>query len=593
VLTNASGTSLYTYIRVKDNFSIGGFEAAANKLIETRWGWEGDGHPRYFLQPLTSIHLESNLVDEIGTNGSKTTVYVLALTALVIFILACINYINLTTAASFQRSKEVGMKKVFGSTTRMQVSQFQTESFIVAVVAIIVAMILARLTMPTFNELSQKTLEFNPFTDWQIGLGILAVLMFVGLAAGISPALVLLRTSTIGMLTDKLKLHSGKSYLRSGLIIFQFSISITLIASTLIVLSQVSFIRNSDLGISSESVVLIPLQTDEIAAKHELLKTELLRNPSVVSVAASSGKTTERIGGWRQYKTDAAQKDAVSCASTAVSYDYFETMKATMIDGRTFSKEHSTDLLTAYILNEEAVKFFNLADPVGKRLMGTTFTGSKWFTRDGEIIGVVKDFHLASLHDKVQPIVFFLASEQTEGYNWLEVKISSENMSATIESLGKAWTSVAGDRPFEFEFMDEAVASHYQAEDRFLKIFTTFSVLSIVLGGLGLFGLTAFMAKRRTKEIGIRRVMGASTPVLIRILSADFLKLVLVANIIGWPIAWYLMNQWLGNFAYKAAISPLIFVGTGIAVLLIAFLCVLYHSLKVSRVNPVQSLRNE
>jgi putative ABC transport system permease protein len=395
------------------------------------------------------------------------------------------------------------------------------------------------------------------------------------------------------MLTDKLELRGRKSYIRGGLILFQFSISITLIACTLIVMSQVSFMRNADLGISAESVILIPLQTDEIADKHELLKTEMMRNPAVVNVAASSGKATERIGGWRQYKTDPSMKDVLNCASTAVSYDYFETLKATMADGRTFSKEHSTDLLAAYILNEEAVKFFNLKDPVGKRLMGTTFTGSKWFTRDAEIIGVVKDFHLASLHDKVQPVVFYLASEQTERYQWLEVKISGEDMHKTIESLTDVWAGVAGDRPFEFEFMDEAVAAHYQAEDRFLKIFTTFSVLSIMLGGLGLFGLTAFMAKRRTREIGIRRVMGASTPVLIKILSTDFLKLVLIANIIGWPISWYFMDKWLGNFAYKATISPLIFVGTGVAVLLIAFLCVLYHSVKVSRVNPVQSLRNE
>jgi putative ABC transport system permease protein len=206
---------------------------------------------------------------------------------------------------------------------------------------------------------------------------------------------------------------------------------------------------------------------------------------------------------------------------------------------------------------------------------------------------VVKDFHFASLHDKVQPIVFYLASEQTEGYNWLEVRISTDNMPKTIASLESVWTSVAGERPFEFEFMDEAVASHYQAEDRFLKIFTAFSVLSIMLGGLGLFGLTAFMTKRRTKEIGIRRVMGASVPVLIGILSADFLKLVLIANVIGWPIAWYFMSDWLGGFAYRINIDPWIFFVTGVAVLLIAFLCVLYHALKVSRVNPVKSLRSE
>jgi putative ABC transport system permease protein len=593
VVTNASGTSLYTYIRVKDNFNAAGFESAATKQVAARWGWEGDSAPKYFLQPLTSIHLESNLQGEIGVNGSKSTVYIFAVTAIVIFVLACINYINLTTAASFQRGKEVGMKKVLGSTTRMQVAQFQTESFLVAGVAIVMSAILAKLAIPLFNELSGKILDFNPFTDPLISVGLFFVLILIGAAAGASPALVLLRTSTAGMLHDKLALRSSKSYLRSSLIVFQFSISITLITCTLIVMDQISFIRDRDLGIDPESVVLIPLPTDDIASKSELIKTELLRNASVISVSASSNKVTERVGGWRQYKLDPAQKEHVNCPSTAVSYDFFETMKATMVDGRTFSKEYSTDVYAGYILNESAVKFFGLDNPVGTDIQGSAFNGSQWFTRNAKVIGVVKDFHFASLHDKVEPVVFYLASEQTELYRWLEVRIKSNNMTTTIESLKNVWDKIAGDRPFEFEFMDEAVANHYQAEDRFLKIFTIFSVLSIMLGGLGLFGLTAFSAKRRTKEIGIHRVMGASTAMLVKILSVDFLKLVLIANIIGWPVAYYFMNQWMSNFAYHTSVSVWIFIATGVAVLGVAFLCLLYHSIKVSRINPIKSLKSE
>lgn len=593
VLTNASGTSLFTYIRVEDRFSVAGFESAASKQVAARWGWEGNSAPKYFLQPLASIHLESNLQGEVSANGSKSTVYIFAVTAIVIFILACINYINLTTAASFQRGKEVGMKKVLGSTMRMQLAQFQTESFLVASVAIVLSAVLAKLAIPVFNDLSGKTLDFNPFTDPLIGAGLLSILILIGAAAGASPAFVLLRTSTVGMLHDKLALRSSKSYLRSGLIIFQFSISITLVICTLIVMDQISFVRNSDLGIDPESVVLIPLPTDDIMSKSELMKTELLRNASVRSVSASSNKVTERVGGWRQYKLDPAQKDQINCSSTAVSYDFFETMKATMVEGRTFSKEHSTDVYAGYILNESAVKFFGLDNPVGRDLQGSAFNGSEWFTRKGKVIGVVKDFHYASLHDKVQPVVFYLASEQTEMYRWLEVRILSNNMATTIESLKIVWANIAGDRPFEFEFMDEAVANHYQAEDRFLKVFTIFSVLSIMLGGLGLFGLTAFSAKRRTKEIGIHRVLGASTAMLIKILSVDFLKLVLIANIIGWPVAYYFMDQWMTNFAYHTSVSVWTFVGTGIAVLVIAFLCLLYHSIKVSRISPVKSLKSE
>lgn len=593
VLHDHSGTSLYTYIRATDNFSAARFESAIGKLITKRWEWGGESAPRYFLQPLTSIHLESNLQSEAGVNGSKSTVYIFAVIAIVIFILAFINYINLITAASFQRGKEVGIKKVLGSTTRLQLSQFQTESFIVAGTAVVLATIITWLAVPLFNELSGKALEFNPFTDPPVGIGLLVVLLVIGAIAGAAPAFVLLRSSTTGMLYDKLALRSTKSYLRSGLIVFQFSISIALITCTLIVMDQISFIRNRDLGIDPESVVLIPLQTPEIAARYELIKTELLRKPSVVSVAASGEKVTEWVGNWRQYKTDPAQKNQINCPSTAVSHDFFETMKATMVDGRTFSKSYPADVYNGYVLNESAVKFLGIDDPVGKDLQGSTFTGSKWYRRTGKIIGIVKDFHFASLHNKVQPVVFYMPSEQTEAPAWLEVRILSINMPTTIETLKNVWAEVAGDRPFEFEFMDEAVANHYQAENRFLKVFTTFSVLSIMLGGLGLFGLTAFAAKRRTKEIGIRRVMGASTATLIRVLSADFIKLVLIANFIGWPVALYFMTQWMTNFAYHTSIPLWAFIDTGIAVLLIAFLCILYHSLKVSRVSPVRSLRTE
>jgi putative ABC transport system permease protein len=592
ILTNASGTSLYTYIRAKDQLDPATFGSTTTALIAKHWGWTDNGVPKYFLQPLTSIHLESNFRDEAGVNGSQTTVYIFSITAIVIFVLACINFINLTIAGSFQRGKEVGMKKVMGSTTSAQIGQFQTESFIIATSSMIIAIVLVVLLMPTFNELSGKTLKFNPFTDPLLSFSLLGILLFIGILAGIAPAFVLLRTSTMGMLKDGLELKSGKSYLRSGLIIFQFAISVTLIACTLIVTDQIQFIRKTDLGVDPESVVMVPLQTMDISDRYESMKNELLQNPSVISVSASSGKVTQAVGNWRQYKTDPS-KEEVSCPTIVVSFEFFETLKAEMVDGRPFSKEFSTDLTNAYILNESAVEFLNIEDPVGKQLTGTTFTGSKWFSRDAVIIGVVKDFHFASLHTKVQPTVFCLASEQTESIGWMEVRISSENMPATVELIESTWKRIAGDRPFIFEFMDEAVAEHYQAEDRFLKIFTTFSMLSIMLGGLGLFGLTAFMAKRRTKEIGIRRVMGASTAILIRLLSQDFLKLVLIANLIGWPIAWYFMNNWLKNFAYQVSISVWIFIGTGAAVVLIAFGCILYHSLKVSRINPVKSLRSE
>lgn len=591
---NFSGTSHFTYFKATEDFVASDLDTLIKRSVAAIW--PAESAPQYSQQPVASIHLESNLQNEARPNGSKVTVWIFSITAMVILALACINYINLAMAGALQRSKEAGVKRVLGATGRMQVSQFQTESLLVIIASTTLAVFIAWLAMPLFNELSGKTLEFHPFSDPQVGLGLLVVVIFIGLIAGSFPALLLLRMGTRSMLSGRLEFRGGaavsKSYIRNSLIVFQFTIAITLIVSTGIVMDQISFIRNKDLGIESEHVVLIPFQTGEIAGKFELLKDELLRNPSIKSVTASSNKVTSRIGGWRGYRMNGATED-VFCPTVVVSHDFFETLGAKVIEGRSFSEEFQSDYTEAYVINEAAVKFFDLQNPVGTPVIGLAFTGSVWSRKNARIVGVVKDFHFASLHTEVQPAVFSLASEITMGLNWMEVRIGTENVRETIVSIEKQWEEVAAERPFQFEFMDDALQQHYEVEERFMNIFATFSVLSILMGGLGLFGLTAFMTKRRTKEIGIRKVMGASVTHLIGLLSVDFLKLVLAANLVGWPIAWYLMSNWLENFAYQTSISPSIFLLTGLAAVVLAFLAILYHSLKASRVNPVNSLRTE
>ena len=591
---NFSGTSHYTYFKATAGFVASDLDTLIKRSVAAIW--PAESAPQYAQQSITSIHLESNLQNEARPNGSKVTVWIFSITAMVILALACINYINLAMAGALQRSKEAGVKRVLGATGRMQVSQFQTESLLVIVASTILSVFFAWLAMPLFNQLSGKTLEFHPFTDSQIGLGLLIVVIFIGLIAGSFPALLLLRMGTRSMLSGRLEFRGGaavsKTYIRNSLIVFQFAIAITLIVSTGIVMDQISFIRNKDLGIESEHVVLIPFQTGDIAGKFDLLRDELLRNPSIKNVTASSNKVTSRIAGWRGYKVEEATED-VFCPTVVVSYDFFETLGAKIIEGRSFSRDFPSDVTEAYVINEAAAKFFDLQNPVGTPVIGAVFTGSVWNQKNAHIIGVVKDFHFASLHSEVQPAVFSLASEITMGLNWMEVRIGPENVRETIASIEKQWENIAAERPFQFEFMDDALQQHYEAEERFMNIFATFSVLSILMGGLGLFGLTAFMTKRRTKEIGIRKVMGASVTHLIGLLSVDFLKLVLVANLIGWPIAWYLMSGWLENFAYQTSMSPTIFLMTGLGAVVLAFLAVLYHALKASRLNPVKSLRTE
>jgi putative ABC transport system permease protein len=589
VMTNPSGTSLYTYIKGAEGLNIAETESTINKIFAKHWG---EKPPTFFLQPLGSIHLESNLQGEIAENGNKVTVYIFATIAVIILILAGINYINLSTAGSLQRVKEVGMKRVFGSTTRMQVAQFQTESFIVVISGAAIALLMTCLALPFFNIISGKAFGWEVITDPAMLVSLLIVILFIALISGSFPALTLLRHKTIAMLSGSVGFNSTKSYFRNGLIIFQFAITITLITSTLIVMSQMSFIRNKDLGMNPDQVLLIPLETVESGRKYEQLRTEMMRSSLVLNVSASSNKVTGGIGGWRPYNVT-WQKEPLNIPTICVSPDFFETMGANVLQGRGFSIKYPSDAKDAYVINESAAKFLKLDNPLGAPLIGATFTGSEWFEKNAHIIGVVKDIHFGSLHSQPGPLVFNVGSEITETYGWIEVKIAGSDMHGAVTYLDNLWKTLVPDAPFQFEFMDESLQNSYQAEERFLKVFGTFSILSILLGCLGLFGLTAFMTKRRTKEIGIRKIVGASTPRLIGLLSGDFLKLVLISNLIGWPLAYYLMYNWLQNFAYRTTISPLLFIGTGAAAVAIAFGAILFHALQSAKANPVTALRYE
>ena len=344
------------------------------------------------------------------------------------------------------------------------------------------------------------------------------------------------------------------------------------------------------MGIDTEQVVIIPMSS--VAEDYELIKEELLRNPSVLNVTASNNHPASRVGNWRGY-SPAGGRERISAPTVVIAHDFFETLGAEIIDGRSFDPDLETDYMEAYIINEAAAAFFNYDTPVGTELEGMAFTGSQWSTKNARVVGVVKNFHFASLHNEIRPTVFSLSSNATTGLNYMSVRIAPEGVRETISSIEESWEGFAAEVPFDYAFLDEAIDEHYQAEDQFLKVFASFSFLSIMIGCLGLFGLTAFMMKRKTKEIGIRKVIGANTSGLVGILSKDFLKLVLIANILGWPLAYYLMDRWLQNFAYSGGIAWQVFVITGFGALLIAFISVAHHALKTVNTNPVDSLRTE
>ena len=586
-----NGTSHYSYFRLAEGTNVEDLEARINSyLLETYTERQvGD----YSLQAMEDIHLDSDLVGEMGANGNRATVMIFIATALVIVLLACINYINLSIAGSFQRSREVGLKKVFGARASTQLMQFQAESMLVSLVSCIIAVVLVEFMMPYFNQLTGKQLSFDFFQDVNLVASLAALAILIGLISGSFPALFLLKMHTSEALKGNMLTSArGKFNLRNALVVFQFFIAVILIASTFVILNQMNYLRNKDLGITTDQVVVVPMQTGDMAENYETFRDELLRNPGVINVTASNNHPASRVSNWRGYKPD-GETEWISSPTVIVTHDFFETLEATMVEGRSFSREYPTDFTEAYVINEAAVKFFQLEEPVGTNLLGLAYTGAEWSRKNAKIIGVVKDFHMASLHNAVRPTVFSLSSQATIGLNFINVRVSPENIRETLSHLESTWLEFEPERPFQYSFMDEDVNEHYVAEDQFLSVFTTFAILSVVIGCLGLFGLTAFIMKRRTKEIGIRKVLGAEIPRLVGVLSKDFLKLVLLANLLGWPLAYLMMDRWLQDFAYSAGIPLWSFAVTGLGALVIAFVSVAYHSIKTASTNPVESIRYE
>lgn len=400
VLTNITGRSVYTYLKANKDFDKGDFERNLSKLVAARW--PVDGPPEFFVQPVGSIHLDSHLEGEIRSNGSRTSVYVFLVTGLVILMLACINYVNLSTAGALQRMRAAGMKRVLGSTRRALFGQFLIESNMMSLTGAACALVLAVLLMPFFNYLSGQHFGLDLIGQPIILVGLPITALLVGCIAGAFPASILAGMGTLSMIYGKFGLKGNTYRLRNGLILFQFAVSVTVIAITLIVAKQFRFMNNKDLGVDPDSVILVRLPTIEIAGRYDVLRTAFLTDPSIVAVSGSNNKVTAIVSTGRPYILDWTKED-VSIPSVTVTHEFFETMKAEIVSGRSFSRDISSDIDEAYVINESAVNMLGPGDAVGKKLFGFTYTGSEWFEKNARVIGVVKDFHFASLHARVQP----------------------------------------------------------------------------------------------------------------------------------------------------------------------------------------------
>ena len=587
--------NLYTYIVLKKDASASALKKKFPGLVRKYAGpqvyqglgilfdeWQKKGNAYgFFLQPLTSIHLHSNLDEEVEPNSNIRYVYIFSIIALFILLIACINFMNLSTARSLTRSKEVGVRKVLGSKKSQLIKQFLIESFLLTFIAVLIAVILAEIFLPSFDNLAEKNLHTNYFHSLYAMPALLITIIVVGLISGSYPAFFLSSFQPSKILKGKTTGTKG-SWLRSGLVIFQFSISIILLTGTMIIYNQIKYIQEADLGFNKENVLVIQ-RAWALGTHTGTFKNELLKDPHILNAS-----NTNDLPG-RQYSTTVFKLENAPISQQylmeliTTDENYAKTMDIEIAKGRYFSKENPADS-SAVVINESAAKTFNMKDPVGRRII---FVGQNMTCT---IIGVVKDFHLASLHEKIGPLVIYPRRGLTA---YLPIRISSNNMSQTISLIKDEWKKFVPDKPFEYFFLDEDLNRLYNSEQKTGEILTSFSLLAIFIACMGLFGLAAFTTERRTKEIGIRKVLGASVLGVIFILSKDFTKWVLLSNIIAWPVAYYFMNKWLQDFAYRIEINWLLFIIAGLLTLVIALLTISIQSIRAAMANPVKSLRYE
>ncbi|MEM6844296.1 MAG: FtsX-like permease family protein [Bacteroidota bacterium] len=495
-------------------------------------------------------------------------------------IIACINFMNLATSRSGQRAKEVGVRKAIGANKKLLIGQFMAESTLVVLFALFLAVILVEISLPFFNQLTDKSITvdyLNP-TILIIGVGIV---LFTGLLAGSYPALFLSSFQPARVLKGTVQQNPRAALFRKGLVVFQFAVSILLVIGTIIVYEQVNYILNKDLGLEKENLVYT-YREGALHDQYEAYKQQLLQQPGVLAITSSSqsplrvGRSTGNVE-WDKKQQD----DDMEFMIMNAEYDFVSTMGMRIKAGRYFSPEFSTDTAN-YVINEAAAKAMGMTDPVGEDL-------TVW-DDPGKIIGVVKDFHAASLHEKIDPLIFRLTPDDTY---LIFVRTETGKTAEALASMKKVGESLNPAYPFEYKFLDQTFQEAYQREETISKLSTIFAALAILISCLGLLGLASFTAEQRTKEIGVRKVLGASVSHLVWLLSSDFTRLVAISFVIASPIAYYLMKQWLQDFEYQVDLSVGIFVLAGLAALLIAWLTVGYQSVRTARANPVDSLRSE
>lgn len=584
--------SLYTYLTLKKGTDVPKLETKIKSLMAKKMNDPKSDHS-LDLQPLTSIHLHSHLPGELGANGNIQNLYLFSLVGVVILILACINYINLTTARSSRRAREIGVRKVMGSNRRQLILQFFSEAFLLVLIALIFSLLLFHLAAPVLALLGGKELSIRS-GGWKTILAIAAITAVVSLLSGLYPAVFLSKFNAVSVLQGTFKVNHSHSYLRKSLVVLQFTISVVLIAITLISWRQLNFVMNKDLGLDKDQVVGLHFANNELrTSRLSSLRNELESHPNILGTSA----TTIQIGldgrmsgggfffekdGQRPTKTTMSQKQGIDT-------EYLQMMKIKLKYGRNFYKNSPTDSAQSVIINESLARSQGWTNPLGKRVW--YFTDDEGNTTEAKVIGVVKDFHVASLHKAIEPLVFFLVPPK-ESDN-LYVKIKPENMAATLDFIKRTYKKFDSYNPYTPYFLDQNFNKQYQEDAKKKNLFLLFAGLAILIASLGLFGLTSFTIEQRTKEIGVRKVLGASVKNILVLVSKDFVWLILISLTLAIPLAWVCADKWLQDFAYRIDISWWIFGIAGLLGLAVATFTISFQVFKAASANPVKNLRTE
>lgn len=588
--TNWGNNNFSTYILVNDQFDPAKVAKQFPAFLDKHMGkpeepTQPSSWTNLFLQPLTAIHLHSHLDYEIEANGSIYHVYTMSAIGIFLVLIACFNFINLSTARATKRGKEVGLRKVAGAYKKQLVSQYLSESILIAFLSFLIALVFTTVSLPWLNDFTGKSIELSDYVTLNVILVAAGIIVLIGIMAGLYPAFVISGFKPALILKGQNGSVNGGSAIRKTLVVLQFSISIIMIIATLITYQQLTFLNQRELGYAKDQVVTL-VYDGEISQRYDAFFNELTNNPAILDVSRSSKIPTGRLLDYQGsfiMRGDSLAITNISIKDVRVDHNFFTTYQVPIVSGRNFSKEIKTDDSLAFIINEAAAKMVGWTN---EEAVGQVFKNGPVL---GRIIGVVKDFHFESLHEPIIPVVFHGQNR----FNTISVCVSEAEMKAALAHIEKVWKEFAPNAPFTYGFLSERYNNLYESEQSQNELFFIFAGLAIFIASIGLFGLATFNAQQRNKEVSIRKVLGASVASILQLLSKEILVLILIANMIAWPVAWYFMNEWLNEFAYHIEMNIFTYLGAGILAMVITLITIGSQTMKSALTNPATILRNE